>query len=76
MMAMMASLSKMMAPSMLGMAVGSMVGRMATQAFGQYDLPIPRQDTSITVLPATSTASPTSGASPPTRCGCGCSPTS
>jgi putative hydrolase len=52
MMAMMANLSKMMAPSMMGMAVGSMVGRMATQAFGQYDLPIPRQDTSLTVLPA------------------------
>jgi putative hydrolase len=52
MMAMMAGLSKMMAPSMMGMAVGSMVGRMATDVFGQYDLPIPRQDTSITVLPA------------------------
>ena len=51
-MAMMANLSKMMAPSMMGMAVGSMVGRMATQAFGQYDLPIPRQDSSLTVLPA------------------------
>jgi putative hydrolase len=52
MMAMMAGLSRMMAPSMMGMAVGSMVGRMATQAFGQYDLPIPRQDASLTVLPA------------------------
>jgi putative hydrolase len=51
MMAMLAGLSKMMAPSMMGMAVGSMVGRMATHAFGQYDLPIPRQDTSLTVLP-------------------------
>ena len=51
MMAMMAGLSKMMAPSMMGMAVGSMVGRMATQAFGQHDLPIPRQDSSLTVLP-------------------------
>ena len=51
MMAMITNLSKMMAPSMMGMAVGSMVGRMATQAFGQYDLPIPRQDTSLTVLP-------------------------
>jgi putative hydrolase len=51
MMAMMAGLSKMMAPSMMGMAVGSMVGRMATHAFGQYDLPIPRQDASITVVP-------------------------
>ena len=52
MMAMMANLSKMMAPSMMGMAVGSMVGRMATQAFGQHDLPIPRQDSSLTVLPS------------------------
>jgi putative hydrolase len=51
MMAMMAGLSRMMAPSMMGMAVGSMVGRMATHAFGQYDLPIPRQDTNLTVLP-------------------------
>ena len=50
-MAMMANLSKMIAPSMMGMAVGSMVGRMATQAFGQYDLPIPRQDATLTVLP-------------------------
>jgi putative hydrolase len=52
MMAMMAGLSKMMGPSMMGMAVGSMVGRMATQAFGQYDLPIPRNESSLTVLPA------------------------
>lgn len=51
-MSMLANLSKMMAPSMMGMAVGSMVGRMATHAFGQYDLPIPRQDAGITVLPA------------------------
>jgi putative hydrolase len=42
MMAMMAGLSQMMAPSMLGMAVGSMVGHLASRAFGQYDLPIPR----------------------------------
>lgn len=50
-MSMMANLSKMMAPSMMGMAVGSMVGRMATHAFGHYDLPIPRRDSSISVLP-------------------------
>ena len=43
MMAMMAGLSKMMAPAMLGMAVGSMVGHLATRAFGTHDLPIPRQ---------------------------------
>ena len=51
-MSIMANLSKMMAPSMMGMAVGSMVGRMATHAFGQHDLPIPRRDASISVLPA------------------------
>ncbi|MEO6126438.1 MAG: zinc-dependent metalloprotease [Ilumatobacteraceae bacterium] len=42
MMAMMAGLSQMMAPAMLGMAIGSMVGRLGKRAFGQYDLPIPR----------------------------------
>jgi putative hydrolase len=40
--AMFAGLSRMMAPAMLGMAVGSMVGQLARRAFGQYDLPIPR----------------------------------
>jgi putative hydrolase len=53
MMAMMANLSQMMAPSMMGMAVGSMVGRMATRAFGQYDLPIPRSDNSLLLVPNT-----------------------
>ena len=32
----------MMAPAMLGMAVGSMVGHLAKRVFGLYDLPIPR----------------------------------
>ncbi len=41
-MAMIAGLSQMMAPAMLGMAVGSMVGHLAKRAFGQHDLPIPR----------------------------------
>ena len=53
MMAMMANLSQMMAPSMMGMAVGSMVGRMAGRTFGQYDLPIPRSDHALLVVPAT-----------------------
>ncbi len=53
MMAMMANLTSMMAPSMMGMAVGSMVGRMATRAFGQYDLPIPRSDHSLLLVPST-----------------------
>jgi putative hydrolase len=52
MMAMMANLSQMMAPSMMGMAVGSMVGRMAQRTFGQYDLPIPRNDQTLLVVPA------------------------
>ena len=52
MMAMMAGLSKMMAPAMLGMAVGSMVGHLATRAFGTHDLPIPRRPNSVTLLPA------------------------
>ncbi|HQV58423.1 MAG TPA: zinc-dependent metalloprotease [Ilumatobacteraceae bacterium] len=56
MMAMMAGLSKMMAPSMMGMAIGSMVGRMAQHAFGQYDLPIPRADQSLQVVPASVSA--------------------
>ncbi|MDO8364055.1 MAG: zinc-dependent metalloprotease [Actinomycetota bacterium] len=53
MMAMMANLSQMMAPAMMGMAVGSMVGRMAGRTFGQYDLPIPRSDHALLVVPAT-----------------------
>ena len=41
--AMMAGLSSMLTPAMLGMAIGSMVGQLAARAFGQYDLPIPRE---------------------------------
>jgi putative hydrolase len=50
MMAMIANLSRMMAPAMLGMAVGSMVGRMASRMFGQYDLPIPRNEQGLLVI--------------------------
>jgi putative hydrolase len=42
----------MMGPSMMGMAVGSMVGRMAARTFGQYDLPVPRSDDTLLVVPA------------------------
>lgn len=58
MMAMMAGLAKMMAPAMIGMAVGSMVGHLATTAFGTNDLPIPRAtgdiapELTITAVPA------------------------
>jgi len=50
--AMMSNLTQMMAPSMMGMAVGSMVGRLAARTFGQYDLPIPRSDRALMLVPA------------------------
>ena len=40
--AMMANLSTMMAPAMMGMSIGSMVGALAAQALGQYELPLAR----------------------------------
>jgi putative hydrolase len=52
MVSMMAGLSRMMAPAMLGMSIGSMVGRLATSAFGSHDLPIPRQPSTVTLVPA------------------------
>jgi putative hydrolase len=51
MMSMMAGLSRMMAPAMLGMSIGSMVGRLATRAFGSHDVPIPRQPSTVTLVP-------------------------
>jgi putative hydrolase len=53
MMAMMAGLSQMMAPAMMGMSIGSMVGRLGTRAFGQYDLPVPRSTSALLVVPRT-----------------------
>ena len=53
MMAMLGQLGQMMAPSMLGMAVGGMIGRLAVRAFGQYDLPIPRDEAHLIVVPET-----------------------
>ncbi len=41
--AMMSSLNRMMAPAMMGMSIGSMIGQLSLRAFGQYDLPIPRE---------------------------------
>ncbi len=40
--AMFSGLSKMMAPMLLGMTAGSMVGHLATRALGTYHLPLPR----------------------------------
>ena len=42
MLAMLANVSRMIAPSMLGMSIGNLVGRLAVHTFGQYDLPLPR----------------------------------
>ncbi len=50
---MMAGLSRMMAPAMLGMSVGSMVGNLARRAFGVYDLPIPRATPALVLVPPT-----------------------
>ncbi|QGG93973.1 zinc-dependent metalloprotease [Actinomarinicola tropica] len=36
---------QMLAPMMLGMTAGSMLGHLATRSFGQYDLPVPRPGT-------------------------------
>ncbi len=40
--AMLAGFSKMLAPMMLGMTTGSMVGHLARRAMGGHDLPVPR----------------------------------
>ena len=49
--AMMASLTQMMGPMMLGMTTGSMVGHLARRALGGFDLPVPRAaDAPILVL--------------------------
>lgn len=48
---MMAGLNKMMAPAMLGMTVGSMVGSLAQRVFGLHDLPIPRERSEVILVP-------------------------
>jgi putative hydrolase len=52
--AMLGQLLGLVAPTMLGMAIGSMVGRLARRSFGQYDLPLPRPASGeVLILPAT-----------------------
>jgi putative hydrolase len=52
--AMLNNLSSMMAPAMMGMSIGSMIGALAQKAFGQYDLPLARPLSSdILVVPST-----------------------
>jgi hypothetical protein len=51
---MMRNLTSMMAPSLLGMTVGSMIGQLAQKAFGQYDLLLPRSpEHTILLVPGT-----------------------
>lgn len=47
---MMSGLSRMMAPAMLGMTVGSMIGSLAQRLLGSHDLPIPRSRRSISLI--------------------------
>jgi putative hydrolase len=47
---MMAGLGKMMAPAMLGMSVGSMVGALSQRVFGLHDLPIPRDRQEVVLV--------------------------
>jgi putative hydrolase len=53
MMTMMAGFNKMLAPAVMGMSVGSMVGSLARRAFGIYDLPIPREPTAMALVAST-----------------------
>ena len=50
MMQMMAGLSRMMAPAMMGMSVGSMVGQLSQRVFGLHDLPIPRHKQEVVLV--------------------------
>jgi len=47
---MMAGLSRMMAPAMMGMSVGSMVGQLSQRVFGLHDLPIPRDKQEVVLV--------------------------
>ena len=52
--AMMANLSTMMAPAMMGMSVGSMVGALGSHALGQYEIPVARPHTSEILIVSSS----------------------
>lgn len=50
---MLGGLLQLVAPMMLGMSAGSMVGHLSRRAFGQYDLPLPRpRSDELLVVPA------------------------
>lgn len=46
----MAGLAQSLSPLLLGMQSGSMVGHLARQAFGMYDLPVPRRSAELFVV--------------------------
>ena len=49
---MFANMSALLMPSLMGITIGSMIGSLASRAFGQYDLPVPRSNaTDILVVP-------------------------
>src|SRR5690606_33151637 len=50
---MMAGISKMMQPAMMGMSVGSMVGALSKRVFGLHDLPIPRDRQEVVLVART-----------------------
>jgi len=50
MLQMMAGLNQMLAPAMLGMSVGSMVGALSQRVFGLHDLPIPRDKHEVVLI--------------------------
>ena len=52
--AMLLNLSSMLAPAMLGMSIGSMVGALASHALGQYELPLARPHTSEILIVSSS----------------------
>ena len=53
MLQMMAGISKMMQPAMMGMSVGSMVGALSKRVFGLHDLPIPRGKQEVVLVART-----------------------
>lgn len=47
---MMSGLNRMLAPALLGMAVGAMIGALAQRVFGVHDLPIPRARRDVVLI--------------------------
>ena len=52
--AMFGSISRMMAPAMMGMSIGSMIGALASRALGQYEMPLARPHASEIMVVADS----------------------